>query len=196
MTRSRESFERLVQDTRADLLAYALRRSGCAEDAADVVSDTYLIAWRKLERIPPGDQGRLWLFGVAGNVLRRAADRGRREAALADRLAGELREAQALWDSALDPAPSTRCLRAALASLPRRDQELLTLTAWEGLSPREIATVTGLPANLIRVRLHRARARLTGRLKSAGIAAAAPSEMHGVDGLYLQDAAGYAMPGR
>lgn len=47
-------FEQLVRETRSDLLAYALRRAASREDAADVLAETYLIAWRKLEKIPPG----------------------------------------------------------------------------------------------------------------------------------------------
>ncbi len=57
-----------------------------------------------------------------------------------------------------------RTLKAALATLPERDQEILMLTAWESLTPREIAAVVGIPANLVRVRLHRARSRLADRL--------------------------------
>lgn len=128
----RRLVERLVHETRDDLLAYALRRSASPEDAADVLSETYLIAWRKLEKIPTGEQARLWLFGVARNVIRRAH----------------------------------RALLAALATLAERDREILTLTAWEGLTPKEVAAVVGIPANVVRVRLHRARARLAGRLAS------------------------------
>jgi DNA-directed RNA polymerase specialized sigma24 family protein len=51
--------------------------------------------------------------------------------------------------------------------VPARDREILTLTAWEGLAPKEIATVTGTPTNVIRVRLHRARSRLKRRLADA-----------------------------
>jgi DNA-directed RNA polymerase specialized sigma24 family protein len=40
----------------------------------------------------------------------------------------------------------------------------LLLTAWEGLTPREIAAVTGTPANVVRVRLVHARSKLRGRL--------------------------------
>lgn len=58
-------------------------------------------------------------------------------------------------------------LRAGLASLPARDREILILTAWEGLTPRQIAVVTGIPTNLVRVRLHRARSRLKRRLTDA-----------------------------
>src|SRR5581483_12232500 len=63
---SRESrFEQLVADTSPDLLAFALRRAKSPEDAADVVAETFLIAWRKLDKLPPGAEARLWLFGVA-----------------------------------------------------------------------------------------------------------------------------------
>lgn len=161
----RRLFERLVHETRDDLLAYALRRSASPEDAADVLSETYLIAWRKLEKIPPGEHARLWLFGVARNVLRQGADRRRSRDILVQRLAREVRAA-----SDLEPAPehdrASHALHAALATLPERDREILTLTAWEGLTPKEVASVVGIPANVVRVRLHRARARLAGRLVS------------------------------
>ncbi|MGH2876982.1 MAG: RNA polymerase sigma factor [Solirubrobacteraceae bacterium] len=172
MTRSpsaadRRLFERLVQDTRDDLLGYTLRRSVSPEDAADVLSETYLIAWRKLKQIPPGDQARLWLFGVARNVLRQGANRRRIADALVQRLAREIRIADEIQPAAPATERTSGALRAALATLPERDREILTLTAWEGLTPTEIAAVLGAPANLVRVRLHRARARLARRLKSA-----------------------------
>lgn len=157
MSRSATRFERLVADTSPDLLAYALRRAKSPEDSADVVAETLLIAWRKLDSIPPGENARLWLFGVARNVLRRGVRRERMEGAAVERLAGELR-------ASIAPAPAAEVgspvLRNALARLPGPQREVILLAAWEGLTPREIAVVTGVPVNLVRVRLHRARARL------------------------------------
>lgn len=159
----RESFEQLVNQTRADLLAYALRRSATPEDAADVISETYLIAWRKLEKVPAGDGARLWLFGVAANVLRRGAEHQRSSEALIERLRNE--PSNAVQDEpAAHEDQTSRVLRAGLARLPARDREILTLTAWEGLTPKQIAAATGLPTRVVRVRLHRARARLARRL--------------------------------
>jgi RNA polymerase sigma-70 factor (ECF subfamily) len=159
-------FEQLVKDTREDLLAYAMRRAANREDAADVLSETYLIAWRKLEKIPPGDSARLWLFGVAANVLRRGVTRHRSSQALIERLAREPQDT-GQTESPEREDQTNRALRAGLATLTARDREILTLTAWEGLTPKQIATVTGLPTNLIRVRLHRARSRLKRRLTHA-----------------------------
>jgi DNA-directed RNA polymerase specialized sigma24 family protein len=51
-------------------------------------------------------------------------------------------------------------LTRALAALPEQDREILMLTAWEGLAPREIARVMGTSANIVRIRLHRARVRV------------------------------------
>jgi RNA polymerase sigma-70 factor, ECF subfamily len=158
-------FARLFNETRDDLLAYALRRARSPEDAADVLAETFLIAWRKFDTLPPSDAARLWLFGVARNVLRQGANRERALDAVAQRLAQELQEA-----ATSAPAQDTRSprLRAALKALPKRQQEVILLTAWEDLRPREIAAVTGMSVNLVRVRLHRARTRLQRELAATG----------------------------
>jgi len=151
-----DRFEQLFNETHSDLLAYALRRARNPEDAADVLAETYLIAWRKLDRVPRGEDARLWLFGVAWNVLRRGVARQHALSAVVERLAQELHEQEVAAPASQDELPPA--LRAALQTLPERHREVLLLTAWEGLTPREIATVTGAPVNLVRVRLHRARA--------------------------------------
>jgi RNA polymerase sigma-70 factor (ECF subfamily) len=155
-------FARLFNETHADLLSYAMRRAPSPEDAADVLAETFLIAWRKLDSIPPSPESRLWLFGVARNVLRQGASRERALDVVVQRLAQELRRAA----STNAPAPDEESprLRAALKVLPGPQQEVILLTAWEGLSPREISAVTGTPVNLVRVRLHRVRSRLRREL--------------------------------
>jgi RNA polymerase sigma-70 factor (ECF subfamily) len=156
----RVTFEELFRDTRTDLLAYIARRSKTPEDAADVLAEAYLITWQKLERVPKDDRARLWLFGVARNLLMKGASRQRSGNALVERLANELHS------TAPSPAEDERrdALRTVLAALPVRDREILTMTAWEGLTPKQIATVMGTSANVVRVRLHRARARLKRQL--------------------------------
>ena len=160
---SQATFEQLFRDTRADLLAYILRRSRNAEDAADVLAETYLIAWQKLDRAPKGDRARLWLFGVARNLLMKGASRRRSGNALVERLANELRSAEPVHSPLEDERRDA--LRAVLAALSVWDREILTMTAWEGLTPKQIARVMGMSANVVRVRLHRARARLKQELE-------------------------------
>ncbi|MDX6513138.1 MAG: hypothetical protein QOE36_2642 [Gaiellaceae bacterium] len=155
---ARATFEQLFRETRTDLLAYIVRRSPSAEDAADVLAETYLVAWQRLAAIPPDGQARLWLFGVARNLLLKGASRRRSRHALAERLAAELRSAHP--QHAPDEDERSAALSTALAALPERQREIVLLSAWEGLTPRQIAAVTRTPVNLVRVRLHRARARL------------------------------------
>jgi RNA polymerase sigma-70 factor (ECF subfamily) len=159
----RAAFEQLLRDTRTDLLAYIMRRSAGVDEAADVLAETYLIAWQKRDAIPSGEAARLWLFGVARNLLLRGASKRRSRDALVERLAAELRSAH---PSSQLPIEEERAgpLRAALAALPECDREIVLLTAWEGLTPKQIAAVTGTPVNVVRVRLHRARKRLEREL--------------------------------
>ena len=86
---------------------------------------------------------------------------------LAQRLAVEVRNVRAVHEPAADDERGIG-VRAALAALSERDREIVTLTAWEGLTPKQIAVVTGTSANVVRVRLHRARARLKRELDSGG----------------------------
>ncbi|MEU4191580.1 RNA polymerase sigma factor [Kribbella sp. NPDC026611] len=153
----KERFRRLFDANFRKLLAYALRRVESAEDAADVVSDTMLIAWRRLPEVPADDAARLWLYGVARRVLanhRRGDDRRER---LGERLRSEL--VNAVPDLA-EASDSAVVVRAAMARLGDSDRELLMLTGWDGLNPSEAATVLGLPGRTVRTRLHRARRRL------------------------------------
>lgn len=84
----RARFESVYRSTYNHLLGYAVRRSDRAEDAADVVAETYLIAWRRIADLPDGEHARMWLFGVAGKVIANHRRGQRREQRLpSERLA-------------------------------------------------------------------------------------------------------------
>lgn len=152
-----EAFRRLYQSHFDVLLAYAVRRVATPADAADVVSETFLVAWRRWDKVPAGEEARLWLYGVARNVLANQ-HRGERRR---DRLGARLRERL----ESTRPVPEDQTgVREALATLPGLDREVLTLSAWEQLEPREIAEVLGISAEAARARLSRARRRLRDAL--------------------------------
>ncbi|MFC4072824.1 RNA polymerase sigma factor [Actinoplanes subglobosus] len=158
-------FEALYAATFHHLLGYAMRRCDCAEDAADVVAETFAVTWRRLDAVPPGDQARLWLYGVARNVLaahRRGAAR-RRDLSYA--LVGDL---AGFYAPSAEDSADLGSLGPALRLLPEEDRELLSLVAWEGLDHGEIAAVLGVSRNAVRIRLHRARKRLTRQLAESG----------------------------
>ncbi len=152
----RRHFEEIYAANRGPVLAYLLRRTASAEDAADVLAETFLTAWRRLDDLPAGERTRLWLYGVARNVLANHQRGERRRSALTDRLHAEL-------STAYQPPQYTGAaarIAAALRSLPEADREVLTLASWEELDAGEIAEVLGCSRNAVRIRLHRARRRL------------------------------------
>lgn len=168
----RERFERIFAANSKAVLGYAIRRVG-PDDAADVLSEVMLIAWRRLGDVPDNGDERFWLLGVARKVV---ANRDRSEARrsrLGERLRMELRD---VTSESAEYVGSTIEVREILAGLPEADREILMLTAWEGLQPSEAATVLGIHPAAARTRLHRARA----RFRKALSASTAPAEpQHG-----------------
>jgi RNA polymerase sigma-70 factor (ECF subfamily) len=150
-------FRELFDDNFRQLLGYALRRVSSPDDAADIVAETLLVAWRRLDEVPVDGTARLYLYGVARRVLANHRRGEIRRDRLAERLRLQLAEATPDPTSMTD---STVAIRDALSRLSDSDRELLMLTGWDGLDPREAAVVLGVPARTVRTRLHRARARL------------------------------------
>ena len=154
-------FASLYADYGRDVLAYALPRTAGPEDAADVVAETFLIAWRRARDVPPGPEARLWLFGVARRVLANQRRGEGRRTRLAERLQSELRAA-----IPAQPGPDIagRAVMRALGRLDKDDRELLLLAGWEELRSAEIARVLEISTVAARTRLHRARRRLRAEL--------------------------------
>ncbi|WP_336921342.1 RNA polymerase sigma factor [Aquipuribacter sp. SD81] len=172
MTTDRERFEELFERCYGPLLAYAIRRAGSAEDAADVVADTFTVAWRRIDDVPPGDRARLWLYGTARRVLSTHRRGSARREALDERLLADARVNYAAARHPHASGPEDRVL-AALGSLSEPDQELLRLSVWEELDAASVARVLGVSTAAVHVRLHRARRRLRGHLGSVPSAPAA-----------------------
>jgi Sigma-70 region 2 len=61
----RRRFEQVCAVHHAAILGYARRRTGNADDAADVIAETFLTAWRRIDHIPAGEAACPWLYGVA-----------------------------------------------------------------------------------------------------------------------------------
>jgi RNA polymerase sigma-70 factor (ECF subfamily) len=154
-------FNRLYREQGRAILAYALRRVEEPEDAADVVAETFLVAWRRLEDVPLDDGARLWLYGVARLVVSNLRRSERRRTRLGARLAETLRTELATHEP---PRGEAAEVLRAIGELGPDDRELLLLVSWEGLSPGEAARVLGTSGIAVRSRLHRARRRLRALL--------------------------------
>jgi RNA polymerase sigma-70 factor, ECF subfamily len=152
-----ERFDELFASNFRAVSAYALRRAPRA-DAEEVVAETFLVAWRRLDDVPAN--ARPWLLGVARRMLANQRRAAKRRGALEERI-GQARASE---------PPRSRPIREALRELRAKDRELVLLVAWDGLSVAEAAAVLGCSRTAAKVRLHRARRRLRdelGRLERA-----------------------------
>jgi RNA polymerase sigma factor (sigma-70 family) len=159
---ARETFERLYREHAGRVKAYGLRRVGSDAAADEVVSDVFLVAWRRLDSIPSDPLP--WLLGVARNVIANRHRSERRITALHARIADTDRAPVTDPPGPDDLLDRGDLVVRALARLPERDRELLMLVAWEGLEPAQLARVLGISRGTANVRLHRARRRLATAL--------------------------------
>ena len=152
------------------LTALAGRLLGDAVEAEDLTQETLLQAYLGLDRIRDPERFSSWIYGIALNLAKMRL-RSRCNGALpalevdATRLAAlvaadpspaEVVEARELWS----------LVESALDLLPVEQRRAVLLHYVDGLSCEEIAALLGEPAGTVRVRLHRARARLRDRLSS------------------------------
>jgi len=174
----RERFEQVFATHRDAVLGYLRRRTDSGHDAADLLADTFLVAWRRLDDVPLAPQTRPWLYGVARRLLANHRRGEGRRHALATKLRNELSETPPDHQPLQDDTPAARAFRA----LPEQDRELLSLVAWEELDTAQLATVLGISRNAVRIRLHRARKRfaklLTALLANRSVVALSEEVSH------------------
>lgn len=143
----------IVEANSPDLLAFFLRRVERSEDAADLLGDALLVIWRRAESIPTDNlEARLWMFGIARNLVTTHGRTIRRRSALQDKLRRQLGgpEDSGHWDDPLD-------VRALISRLSETDQEIIRLTYWDGFTQKQAALILEMPEGTLRSRHHRAR---------------------------------------
>ncbi|MFI5729538.1 RNA polymerase sigma factor [Kribbella sp. NPDC051587] len=159
-----QEFARLFDQYAVPMHRYLARRVG-AEQAHDLVSETFLTAFRQRESYDPAlAAAKAWLYGIATNLARRhvrqeirglqaTARAGRREA---DNLAAH----DGLVAERVDAQNLARRIAPAIADLSDGDRDVLLLTSWAGLTTVEVADALGIPVGTVRSRLHRVRRQL------------------------------------
>ena len=168
MDSRRDRFEEVAPGLIEPLRRFLARRTD-PDTAEDVLAETLLVCWRRAAELP--DEPLPWAYGVARNCLRNAERAQRRQRRAAARLAAVDPPVQTVAGPGTGHDDGDGRLADALAGLRPDDAELIRLWAWEQLSPTEIATVLGISANAVSIRLHRARQRLRDRLRKAGAGA-------------------------
>ncbi len=139
-----------------ELRAFALSLSRNPSTADDLVQETVLKAWAKLDSFQPGTNMRAWLFTILRNTFYSDARKGKREIADVDGAYAARLSQKPDHDGRL----ALRDFAVAFATLPDDQREALILIGGSGLSYEEAAQTCGCAVGTIKSRLHRGRARL------------------------------------
>jgi RNA polymerase sigma-70 factor (ECF subfamily) len=154
MQRPTEERFRSIYLRHVDAVTAYVRRRTEADSVEDVVAETFLVCWRRFDRVP--DEPLPWLYAVARKTLA-----NRHRAAARHGVEASVRQTSEASELVGDPV-----LARAFALLGEPDREVLRLVAWEQLSLREAATALGCSYVACRVRFHRARRRLAANLET------------------------------
>jgi len=164
------NFDRTVRPHFRALEKRAMRLTGNDADAADLVQDALVRAFRFWHTFTPGTGVAQWLFTVLRNTHfnRCEGANGRRRVADAHRANLEA----VGGENALSPAAAAEALetaqmvRAAVESLPETFRAAVTAIDLEGMSAAEAAAALGCPVNTVRTRALRGRAKLRAALEA------------------------------
>ncbi len=157
------AFGTLVRRHQRRIFGLGVRLLGGVADADDLVQETFLRAWRALDRFDEDRPLAPWLVRIATNRALNVLDsRSRRTA---DELTETIR-----WEG---PSPEEDAERSrlreeimrALDQLPSDQRTILVLRAFEGLSYREISESLDVPIGTVMSRLARAREAVRKRVK-------------------------------
>ncbi|RUL88296.1 sigma-70 family RNA polymerase sigma factor [Tautonia sociabilis] len=166
-----EAFGELVKRHQDRLYPTLLRLTGSAEDAQDLLQESFLRAYKKLGRFRGGSSFYTWLYRLAVNLA--LSHRRRRKGPV--RLSELRGEGAAPLEPPADPTRSDPTLpaeqaereaiiQAALDALAPDHRAVVVLKEFDGLRYEEIAATLGVPVGTVRSRLHRARRELRDRL--------------------------------
>lgn len=154
----RRAFDALIRREKAGLYAFVRRYVGDADDAYDVVQESFVAAWRSLARFDPARSFPIWLRTIALNKCRDHGRRGKVRRLFLGALAVQPGIAPTTREERMDEELAQ--LDRAIGRLPNIYKEPLLLTTAGGLSHDEAAVVLKISAKAVEMRLYRARKRL------------------------------------
>ena len=166
----RSAFSLIVRRHQEPLYRFIRRYVGDADEAYDLLQDTFVSAWQALGRYDPTRPAATWLRRIALNKCR---DWGRRRTVrrffygAASLEAADVASIANVEDSA-DEAAMVR-LDRAIALLPSQLKEPLLLTAFEGLSQEDAGQALGITAKAVETRVYRARKLLAEALAADSV---------------------------
>jgi RNA polymerase sigma-70 factor, ECF subfamily len=179
-TQSAKDFDALYRDHVDLIYRFAHRLCGEAEAAKDLVQETFLNAYRGLDRFRGDAQISTWLYTIASRACLRMRRKRKgapdRELSLEEFIPtsdGEFRLQIPIDGLSPEAALHNKQLREALNSainqLPKKYKMVLVLRDMEGVSAKEVGTIMGLNERAVKSRLHRARLFVRRQLSARGL---------------------------
>ncbi|MGE3601667.1 MAG: sigma-70 family RNA polymerase sigma factor [Dehalococcoidia bacterium] len=176
---------------------FAVRLTRDAEQAQDLVQETYLRAYRSWKTYTPGTRVKSWLFTICRNCFLRGAERSRRHeeivAAMAEEDPSTISAEPTVFRSAADRGADGTFWRSlvdeevlrAIDDLPDDFRHAVVLSDLEDLSYPEIAQILEVPVGTVKSRLFRGRRilqeRLFGYAVEAGLVGKTTERNHGTN---------------
>ena len=166
--RPEQRFRDVYTNVYDDALRYALRRLDPPQAAEDAVAEAMLTAWRRVDDLPPTlDEARAWVFGIVRRTILTSWRTTRRSDALGVRIADHAGHTAGATPDGADEVAARLDLAAAWEHLTDDEQDVIALTALDGLTSQQAAAVLGITPNAYRLRLSRARRELRRLLQGA-----------------------------
>jgi RNA polymerase sigma-70 factor (ECF subfamily) len=158
----RRRFESVVDVVYEPLQRYLGRRTA-PEDVPEVLNDSLLVIWRRVEHVP-ADDPLPWSYAVAKRCLANYRRGAQRRLQLVGRIAAQPDMSVGFARDRTDGGDHDG-LELALQELDDFDRELIRLWAWEQLAPREIAIVLDTTPNAVSLRLTRVKAKIISSME-------------------------------
>jgi RNA polymerase sigma-70 factor, ECF subfamily len=179
----RDAFGELFDRHAQRVFGFCFRQTANRAVAEDLLSVTFLEAWRRRRAVV--DEGKVpaWLLGIALNAVRHQRRSVLRYRRALKRLPAPLSEPDHAEESTARVLAERDAaeLLSRLKQIPAREQAVVALVAWEGLTSAEAAIALELPEATVRSRLHRARRRLQRNPEPNGADPPAPRTSVSID---------------
>ncbi|MBI5474642.1 MAG: sigma-70 family RNA polymerase sigma factor [Ignavibacteriae bacterium] len=163
LSQKEAEFLREALPHRNQLYGYAQRMTQNAEDAEDLIQETYLKAYKFWDHYETGTNIRAWMFRILRNSLINEYRKKSHQPETVNYEAGRDKYSHDESVEPRDPKPDPFShllgdeVENAIASLPHDFRTVAILCDIEGFSYRDIAKFTQCPIGTVRSRLHRAR---------------------------------------
>lgn len=160
-----QRFETLFQDYHEDVLRYISAKVSDRKIAEDLASETFMVAWRRLDRVPYCLSAKLWLISVGNKIMANWFRSRQRQNNLLRKISSELPTKVSVTHEDKLPYEYFRDnLEIALDKIPSTEREIIRLAVFEGRSHKDIASILSCSSNAVGIKLYRARRSLAKEL--------------------------------